>query len=153
MKVFHIISVITILILLLGVAAGDISVWALIGLVFLYIVISAFLSAGKQQKEKEKREKNQKELLNSLEGYQPSKKTYKSDGIIAIDENNKEVAVQKKGGEVKRFNFEDIISCEVVEVDFQRHNSLLTSFVPKMLCPILDKGKVTVSAKYLTLRV
>lgn len=85
------------------------------GLLVLYFIIAVILGANKQQKEQEKRENKQRESLNSLEGFQPTKKAYKNDGLIALDGQNKEIALQKNNGQIKRFNFSDIISCEVVE--------------------------------------
>lgn len=115
MKVFHIISILTLAIFLLGVTAGDISFWAFLGLIVLYFIISVILSANNQQKEQEKRETQQRESLKSLEGFKPTKKAYKNDGLIALDGQSKEIVVQKNNGQIKRFNFSDIISCEVVE--------------------------------------
>lgn len=89
--------------------------WGLIGLMILIFFIGMIWDT--HEKEKERKEKRHKWIneLKSLDGFSPTKKFVTTQGIIAIDNNNKQIALRGFGGKIKKYPYSAILSCEVIE--------------------------------------
>ena len=102
--------------LILGLILLDIiGQFAAYGLLFLALII--FMIIYKNEQEKAKREKRKKlnDELSNINGFSPTKRMVGDWGLIAIDENSKQIAIKENKGAVKLYDFSDIYSCEVIE--------------------------------------
>ena len=92
-----------------------------IGFFTLFILI--FLSAlvvglwGNNQKKKIIKEhaKKLEDEIAQIENFTPTKKQVGSWGLIAIDDNSKQIAIKEQEGAVIKYSYNDILSCEIVE--------------------------------------
>ena len=90
---------------------------------FFTFMIVAFLSAlvvggvGNYQKRKIIKEHSKKleGELAEIESFTPTKKQVGSWGLIAIDDNKKQIAIKEHEGTIVIYSYNDILSCEIVE--------------------------------------
>lgn len=68
----------------------------------------------RRRKAKEHAKKMEGELAE-VESFTPTKKQVGSWGIIAIDDNSKQIAIKEREGAVMIYSYCDILSCEIVE--------------------------------------
>jgi hypothetical protein len=83
-------------------------------IVGILIIIIGQIVAVNMKKEERLHKKNMSNiLLNNIENFNGTKRLIGPWGLIAIDDDSKQIAVKK--GKIKKYPFSDILSCEVIE--------------------------------------
>jgi len=131
--VFGIIGGIIILILVMTNAIGFLWIFALI--VLLGVIAQIWYSNEmKEERIEEKRKLNW--TLNKLDNFNTTKKMIGAWGLIAIDEKTEQIAVKEAVGEIRKYKYSDILSCEVL-VDgvttFKKSNTIGRAIVGGVL--------------------
>lgn len=102
-------------IIILLVLTGAIGFGGLIGLFFLMMVIAALLLNNEIGEERKQKKNRQIDDFKALKNFTTTKRFINSWGLIAIDENRKQIALKEKFGKIRKYHYSAILSCEILE--------------------------------------
>src|SRR5690554_4944741 len=109
---FTLLGVVLILILF---TTDTIGLLGFLGLIILLIIIGGAWFNIDKQKEREEQTKQLEEKLDHLENFSATKKLVSAWGLIAIDNNSKQIAIKEEEGSIKKYSYNDILGCEIIE--------------------------------------
>ena len=110
--VFTLIGGILILILFMTDTIGGLGTF---GLIFLVVIIGGVWLNIDKQKERKEQTKQLEEQLNQLENFSSTKKLVGAWGLIAIDDNSRQIAIKELEGAIIKYPYSDIMGCEIIE--------------------------------------
>jgi hypothetical protein len=85
-------------------------------IVGILIIIIGQIVALNMKKEERLHKKNMSNiLLNNLENFNGTKRLIGPWGLIAIDDDSKQIAVKRNVGKITKYKYSEILSCEVIE--------------------------------------
>jgi Short C-terminal domain len=85
------------------------------GAVLVIIIIVAIINANKKEEERLHKKRMSNIFLNNLENFKATNRLVGSWGLIAIDDVSKQIAIKKDTGKIKKYQYSEILSCEVIE--------------------------------------
>lgn len=109
---FMLIAGVIILLLVFTEAVGGFGAFGLI--LLLAMIGGVWYNIDKQKERKELTDQLTGELAR-LEGFSSTKKLIGPWGLIAIDNDSKQIAFKEGYGSIKKYSYSDIIGCEVIE--------------------------------------
>lgn len=110
--VFTLIGGVIILILFATETVGGFGTF---GLIFLLAIVGGVWFNIDKQKERKEQKKQLEEELTKLENFSSTKKTVGAWGLIAIDDNSKQIGIKENEGEIIKYPYSDIMGCEIIE--------------------------------------
>lgn len=110
--VFALIGGVLILILFVTDTIGGLLTF---GLIFLLGVIGGVWFNIDKQKERNEQTKQLERVLDQLENFSATKKLVGAWGLIAIDNNRKQIAIKEREGSIVKYPYSDIMGCEIIE--------------------------------------
>lgn len=130
---FAIIGGILILIL---VMTDSIGYPAIFGLLILLGVIAQIWYSNELKAEQKEERKKLNTSLNELKGFNCTKRLVGNWGLIAIDDSSKQIAVKEENGKLRKYNYSDILSCEVIvdgKTTYKKSNTIGRAIVGGVL--------------------
>ena len=110
--VFTLIGAVLILLLLMTDSIGGLGTF---GFLFLLAIIGSVWFNIDKQKERKEQTKQLEEQLNQLENFSATKKLVGAWGLIAIDDNSRQIAIKEQAGSIIKYPYVDILSSEIIE--------------------------------------
>lgn len=87
--------------------------------VFVLLVIASIV----QRREYENQKKGLDTFLSNVKGFQATKKFINSKSLIAIDEKTKQIIVKENKSVIRKYPYEDLLSCQIIEDDVVTYDS------------------------------
>ena len=104
-----------VLLLIILYAFGVIGFFTLFILIFLSALVVGLWGNNQKKKIIKEHAKKLEDEIAQVENFTPTKKQVGSWGLIAIDDNSKQIAIKEREGPVVKYSYYDILSCEIVE--------------------------------------
>ncbi|SEE63996.1 hypothetical protein SAMN04487765_3528 [Tenacibaculum sp. MAR_2010_89] len=79
------------------------------------LIIGSVILIRDNRKKREGKIKQSKMLLNQLENFSATKKIVQPWGVIAIDEENKKIAIKEEIGSLATYSYDDIMRTEILQ--------------------------------------
>jgi hypothetical protein len=130
---FGIIGGILILILFMTDSIGFL---ALFGLIILLAVIAQIWYSNEFKAEQKEERKKLNTSLNELDDFNATKRLVGNWGLIAIDDSSNQIAVKEENGKLRKYNYTDILSCEVIldgETTYKKSNIIVRAIAGGVL--------------------
>lgn len=110
--VFTLIGGVLILILFMTDTIGGLGTF---GLIFLLAIIGGVWFNIDKQNERKELTKQLEEQLDQLENFSATKKLVGAWGLIAIDDNSRQIAIKEQEGSIMKYPYPNIMGCEIIE--------------------------------------
>lgn len=108
-------SLIAGLLIVVLVFSGTIGALGAFGLIFLLAIVGGAWYNIDKEKERKELTAQRTDELKRLDGFSSTKKLIGPWGLIAIDDQSKQIAFKQGPNAIRKYHYADIIGCEVVE--------------------------------------